>query len=319
MMRLLVLGAGGMLGSATIRQAVRHGYDVHALLRPTTEPQRLAEVEQALICHRLDLADCRGVGALVERLSPQAIVHAAFPGGVPEISETRASMLQNGLTASLNLLEILRRVRFDGALVHLGSAMSYGPTGKPHHPADPMRPVTFRGAVKAAESLMIGQFARETACVAIELRVFNAYGPWEHRERLLSRLFVAALRGRRIALTPIPHFRDYVYVDDVAEACLLACHFTTPGGAVFNVCSGKVHSNHEFARAVEDLTGLQLVHSLSYHKQDTYGDPEPIGVLPRPEEGFAWCPRHDLQSGLEASWSWARSNAGSSYLLPEGP
>lgn len=47
-MRLLVLGAGGALGSAAAREAVRHGHEVHALLRPATDNRRIACCEEAL-------------------------------------------------------------------------------------------------------------------------------------------------------------------------------------------------------------------------------------------------------------------------------
>ena len=314
-MRLLVLGAGGALGSAAARKAVRYGHEVHALLRPATDNRRIACCEEALVCHRFDLEDCATITTLLERLLPQAIVHAAFPGGNPHTPEGCASMLQHGLNASLSLLEALRRVRFDGSLVYLGSSTSYGPTKNPHHPSDPMQPTTFRGVVKAAESLMIGQFARDTQCAVTELRVFSAYGPWLQRERLVSRLLIAALGGERVRLTAKPYFRNWVYVEDIAEACLRACYRTARGAAVFNVCSREIHSNYDVARALEILTGRTLVHSDPYQEQDAYGDPTPFGVPPQPDEGFDWRASYDLARGMEEFWAWATSNAGSSYLL----
>jgi nucleoside-diphosphate-sugar epimerase len=317
-MRLLVLGAGGVIGSAVARESVRRGHDVHGLLRPSTSAERLVACDRALVCHRHDLEDVAALSALIERVEPQAIVHAAFPAGHARSHETRLRMLQDGLSASLSLLEALSRTRSRVSLVYLGSAISYGASGLPHHPSHRLHPGAFRGVVKAAESLMIGEYGRETGSSVTELRLFSVYGPWEQREKLLPRLFAAALSGARVPLTAEPRLRDWVYLDDVVDACLRACERTASGVAIFNVCSGRLYSNHEVARAVESISGREVIGVAPYPDPDMYGDPRPLGVPPKPEEGFTWQARYDLASGLKAYWAWATSESGRRYLLGEG-
>jgi nucleoside-diphosphate-sugar epimerase len=317
-MRLLVLGAGGAIGSAVARESVRRGHDVHGLLRPSTSAERLVACNATIFCHRHDLEDVAALSALIERVEPQAIVHAAFPAGHARTHETRVQMLQHGLIGSLSLLEALSRARSRANLIYLGSAISYGATGIPHHPSHRLQPGAFRGVVKAAESLMIGQYGRETGSSITELRLFSVYGPWEQREKLLPRLFAAALSGVRVPLSAEPRLRDWVYVDDVVDACLRACERTAPGVAVFNVCSGRLYSNHEVARAVESISGCEVIGVATYPEPDMYGDPRPLGLPPKTEDGFIWQPRHDLASGLKAYWAWAASEAGRRYLLRHG-
>jgi nucleoside-diphosphate-sugar epimerase len=230
-MRLLVLGAGGVIGSAVARESVRRGHDVHGLLRPSTSTERLDACNEPITHHRHDLEDVAALVALIARVEPQAIVHAAFPAGHARTYETRLQMLQHGLIGTLSLLEALSRARSRVSLVYLGSAISYGTTGMPHHPSDRLQPGAFRGVVKAAESLMIGQYGRETGSSITELRLFSVYGPWEQREKLLPRLFAAALSGARVPLSAEPRLRDWVYLDDVVDACLGACERTAPGVA----------------------------------------------------------------------------------------
>jgi nucleoside-diphosphate-sugar epimerase len=317
-MRLLVLGAGGVIGSAVARASVRHGHDVHGLLRPGTSAERLVACNETIACHRHDLEDVAALTALIERVEPQAIVHAAFPAGHARSHETRLQMLQHGLTGSLSLLEALSRARSRANLVYLGSAISYGATGIPHHPSHRLQPGAFRGVVKAAESLMIGEYGRETGSSVTELRLFSVYGPWEQREKLLPRLFAAALSGARVPLTAEPRLRDWVYLDDVVDACLRACERTASRVAIFNVCSGRLYSNHEVARAVESISAREVIGVAPYPDPDMYGDPRPLGVPPKPEEGFTWQARYDLASGLKAYWAWATSESGRRYLLGEG-
>ncbi|MFL6822639.1 MAG: NAD-dependent epimerase/dehydratase family protein, partial [Xanthobacteraceae bacterium] len=56
-MRLLVLGAGGVIGSAVARESVRRGHDVHGLLRPSTSTERLDACNETITHHRHDLDD----------------------------------------------------------------------------------------------------------------------------------------------------------------------------------------------------------------------------------------------------------------------
>jgi hypothetical protein len=84
------------------------------------------------------------------------------------------------------------------------------------------------------------------------------------------------------------------------------------------VCSGRLHSNHDVARLVERISGRKIVDAGIYAEPDAYGDPRPLGVPPKPEEGFIWQAQHDLESGLKAYWEWAASEAGRRYLLEEG-
>jgi UDP-glucose 4-epimerase len=181
-----------------------------------------------------------------------------------------------------------------------------------------LEPGAFRGVVKAAESLMIGQYGRETGSSITDLRLFSVYGPWEQREKLLPRLFAAALSGARVPLSAEPRLRDWIYLDDVVDACLLACERTAPGVAIFNVCSGRLHSNHDVARTVENVSGREVIGAAMYPDPDAYGDPRPLGVPPKPEDGFIWQAQHDLESGLKAYWAWAVSETGRRYLLQGG-
>jgi nucleoside-diphosphate-sugar epimerase len=317
-MRLLVLGAGGVIGSAVARESVTRGHDVHGLLRPSTSAERLHACNDILTCHRHDLEDIAALSALIGRIEPQAIVHAAFPAGHARTHETRLQMLQHGLTGSLSLLEALSRARSRANLVYLGSAISYGATGIPHHPSHRLQPGAFRGVVKAAESLMIGQYGWENGGSITELRLFSVYGPWEQREKLVPRLLAAALGGGRVPLSAEPRLRDWVYLDDVVAASLRACERTAPGMVIFNVCSGRLYSNHDVARAVESISGREVIGASTYPDPDAYGDPQPLGVPPKPEEGLIWRAQHDLQSGLKAYWAWATSEAGRRYLLHGG-
>lgn len=314
-MSVLVLGAGGMVGSAVVREALRCGLDVQALLRPGAKTTRLNGCLDSVSLHHHDLNNENGLHGVLDGVAPDFIIQAAFPSiPAPRDPDSRRELLR-ALNFTTNLLEAMRATGFDGRLVLTGSGMCYGPSDTPHRPSDPLRPRSYRGAIKAAESLLAAQYARETNAAVTELRIFTAYGPWEQPERLLPSLFAAALTGDEVALTARSHSRDWVYVGDAARACIMAGEHPSAGPEVFNVCSGQLYGTHEVARAVEAVTGRALVSHRLYNKADQYGDPFPLGIPPGRGGSFPWAPEYDLEKGLRAQWEWAQSEAGRAWLL----
>lgn len=313
-MRILVLGAAGVIGSSVIRLAAHEGHEAHAALRPTRAVDRF-DAQSATRIHRLDLLDRAQLAGLIEGVEPDAIVHAAFPPLSGKDADARACLLGEGLGLTFGLTEVLRGLRYTGSLVLLGSATSYGPALHAHDPGDRLAPTTFRGMVKASESLMVAQFAAETGCRLTELRLFTAYGPWEQPDRLVPTLMRAALLGSSVSLTARPHARDWVHVDDVAQACLLAAGTRRQAAVIHNVCGGELVDTHRLARKVEEITGRKLVRDHAYPDRDAYGDGHPLGLPPTCGAEFAWAPHYSLDEGLAQTWEWARSAAGRAYLL----
>jgi nucleoside-diphosphate-sugar epimerase len=318
MPRILVLGAAGGIGSAVVRRAMQDGCEAHAVARANSSLERLGEQGARAHVHRLDLRDRRALSALIAQLSPEVIIHAAFPPLWGRDPASREQLLADGLGLSAGLAEALREQRYGGTLVHLGSATVYGPAAGAHDPRDRLAPNTFRGAIKAAEALLLAQCAAEIGFRMTELRVFTAYGPWEQAGRLVPSLMRAALTSSPISLTARAHSRDWIHVDDVARACLVAAQ--TPSsvpGAVHNLCTGRTVDTHAVAREAERVTGRALVRDHAYPDRDAYGNEHPLGVPPTDRTIFDWKPTYSLADGLEQTWEWARTKAARRYLLNE--
>lgn len=313
MTRLLVLGGGGAIGSAIARLALACGARVDVAVRPGCDASRLATLGGATV-HDCDLRDRAALTALVRRVAPSLVVAAEFTRGHPGLPRARFEALESMVHVLLALFEALREVRFPGRLVILGSWLAYGEGGAPRHPRDPLRPRAFRGAVKAAESVLAAQMAAEFGIALTELRVFSGYGPYIQRDRLLACLLRAALGGPRVAISAEPRPRDWIYYEDIARACLAAERVEERDPTVFNVCSGELAGSDRVASLLEAATGRSLVADVPFTGEDRCGDVQP-GVLPAPEEGLDWRPRLDLATGLAACWEWARTAEGRHYLL----
>ena len=99
------------------------------------------------------------------------------------------------------------------------------------------------------------QFSREREWPLAVLRLFSVFGPWETSTRFVPSAIRAALDGGELSLTPPGICRDFVFVDDVVEACLLAAVADIRPGEVINVGSGEAHANEEVVALVERASG----------------------------------------------------------------
>lgn len=312
--RLLITGAGGFVGSWIAKAAVRQNFEVHGMVRSTQPPDRLRDLAEAVTVHEGDLADSERLTELLSRLRPELVVHAAFSARHAGDEAARRDMFANGVGGAVNLLEAIRTAGSVKNFVHVGSAMVYGPSIHPHRAKDSLAPVNFRGACKAAVSILCRQFSAECKTKCSEVRIFTAYGPWEQPGRLLPQLMRAALDGTTVRLTAQARLRNWIYVEDAAEASLAALNHAGNDMQVVNACTDEVISTHELARLVENITGRTLVGGFDYAVIGGYEDANPRGAMPGPADGPNWHPRHLLAEGLQKTWRWAQTIEGRRHL-----
>ncbi len=315
-MRALIVGGSGAIGSAVARHCGEIGVETHVTVRKTSSTARLAPCPEVRR-HVLDLAEPDRVADLIGSVQPDWILMSAFSSPTRTTdAAARRSLLLGMSHGLLGLLEGLRTAGFKGSLTWIGSALCYGKGDGIRRCEDPLRPSTFRGAVKSAESLLAAQMTADCGIALTELRVFTGYGPFEQRDRLIPRLLRAGLLGERVPLAVKPATRDWVHYGDIATACLASASATGERRRVFNVCSGRVHDTHQVAGLLERIVGKPLIDSAPYEVEDHYGDALP-GEPPTSADGLDWSPTLDLQSGLEQCWRWGCSAEGRRYLLQD--
>ena len=235
-MRHLLLGAGGILGSAVGTVLSRQGADVH-LLRPrwgspSTVPGTILEA----------------IPRLVAPESATTVVWAAGVGHVGASADSLAAET-SGLSA---LADALRRLPADRAaqmtVVFASSAGAiFGGHGSSEICEDtPPRPLTAYGEQKLAQERLLRQAAEQTGCRVVACRISNLYGLAQGRLRRRGLVSTAVsctrLRQPMIIYVSPDTRRDYLYNHDAARLVLEAGTDAGPGFATLLVRDGRTRT-----------------------------------------------------------------------------
>jgi nucleoside-diphosphate-sugar epimerase len=301
--RVLVTGAAGFIGANLVRRLLHLGCEVHALVRPSTRLWRIEEIRSRLVVHQADVLDVGEVRTAFDRAQPQAIFHLASVRGYPVDPEGTRQMLRTSVEGTYNVLDAAAGAGV-GCIVHVGSSLEYGARASPLKETDTLEPITLRGSIKAAQTLLCLTLARSTGLPVSVLRAFSVYGPWEPAANLIPTAIVAALRGREIALTPVGYRRDLVFVDDVVDACLRAAETDAAFGEVTNIGSGRQWSNEEVVELVGAITGQNVRSRAGAYPLRPSDTAHWVADITKARRLLGWEPRHDLRRGLEKTVAW---------------
>jgi nucleoside-diphosphate-sugar epimerase len=299
--RVLITGAGGFVGANLVRRLAAAGHDVTAIARPEGTSWRLDDVGADVAVREVELADADAVDAAVRDSRPEWILHCAAHGAYSWESDFPRMVAANVLATD----HLLRAAQAAGcaAFVHAGTSSEYGYQDHPAREDDPIQPNSRYAVTKAAATALCVHVASESGLRAVSLRIYSAYGPWEDPGRLVPALIVHGRRGELPPLVAPDTARDFVYVDDVADAFVCAARAGRPGG-IYNVCSGRQTSLREIvdvARGVLAVAAEPQWGSSPARSWDTsiwVGDP----ALARRELG--WEPTHALEAGLRSTAEW---------------
>src|SRR4051794_30947699 len=268
-MRVLVTGGAGYIGSVVTAALLDGGHEVTVLDDLSTGHEDAVPAGARLV--QASLHDSAPVLAEVR---PEAVLHFAAKSLVGESQVAPERYWHNNVAGSLALLEAMRAADCR-RIVFSSTAATYGePEQVPIREDAPTRPTNTYGASKLAVDAMLTSYAVAHSFAAVSLRYFNvggaAYGCGERHltETHLIPIALQVAAGSRGALTvygddyPTPDgtcIRDYVHVQDLAAAHLLALPAPAPGEhRIYNLGSGSGFSVQEMVDAVRTVTGHPL-------------------------------------------------------------
>jgi UDP-glucose 4-epimerase len=301
--RSLVTGAAGFIGAALARRLLERGDTVTALAGPGSDPWRLDGLRDDAEVLELDLRDPDAVARAMQAAQPELVFHLAAHGAyswqrsLPRMIETNVAGIAHVAEAALDAGA--------HAIVNAGSSSEYGL--KDHAPPEHElpEPNSPYAVTKASATLLGGWLARERGAAITTLRLYSAYGPWEEPRRLMPALVAAGLDRRLPPLADPAIARDFVYVEDVADAFLLAAERAQPGaGAVYNVGSGRQTTLRELADVACRTFAIEEEPAWAAFPARDWDTDVWVADARRASDELGWHARTALEAGLAAFAHW---------------
>jgi UDP-glucose 4-epimerase len=320
-MRVLVTGAAGFIGSVVTAQLLEAGHDVVAL-DSLKNGHSAAVVPQAQFV-KADLLDADGLKRIVASTGVDAVIHLAAEALIKESVRDPGLFFRVNTVGGLNLLEAMLAAGVP-RLIFSSTAAVYGEPEATPIPEDARcLPVNAYGESKLAFERMLPWYARAHDLRSTSLRYFNAcgatdrYGEDHRPETHLIPILLEVALGQRDAIdlygtdydTPDGTcIRDYIHVDDIAHAHLLALDNVDAGGArAYNMGNGRGYSNREVIDAVREVTGREIRVNLAARRP---GDPARLVASDeRIRAELGWEPRYpELKAMIETAWAWRQQH-----------
>jgi UDP-glucose 4-epimerase len=318
---VLVTGGAGYIGSHTVRALRNAGRDVVVL--DTLELGRAdAVVDAPLVVG--DITDHDLVVRTCEEYGVTSVVHFAAYKSVGESMVDPAKYWRNNVAGSVELIEACLEAGVRD-IVFSSSCSVYGtPDAVPVKEDESIKPESVYAETKATIERVLHWYGVTSGLRAASLRYFNAAGAsfdgrigedWTYSVNLIPLAMKAVLLdGHSLAVfgddydTPDGTcIRDYIHVDDLADAHVKSLDYLSNGGesVQVNLGTGVGSSVLDVIRAVERVSGRSVPHQIVDRRPgdpvSTYADPEFA------ERTLGWRAKYDLDTIVETAYDWHRS------------
>ncbi|MFC1461398.1 NAD-dependent epimerase/dehydratase family protein [Verrucomicrobiota bacterium] len=259
--KVMITGGLGMIGSTIAIKLAAYGAQV-TLVDACIEPYgaNIFNIEPVRECVKVNIADIRDKEAMKWLVKDKDIIFN-LAGQVSHNESMDDPFLDADINyiGHLNVLECIRQFSPEAVVLHAGSRLQFGMIERtPVNEDHPMRPRTPYALNKTAAEDMYLFYNQVHHVPCVLFRISNPYGPrsqmkhskysmvnWFIRQAMENKTIKVFGDGRQV--------RDYIYVDDLANAFILASVTEQCRGAVFNVGSGKGIRFRDMVETVIDL------------------------------------------------------------------
>jgi UDP-glucose 4-epimerase len=320
--RILVTGGAGYIGSHVVKALAEGGYEV-LTYDNLSSGNRWAVLHGDLVV--ADLSDKDALEKVMKGFRPDAVMHFAAFIVVPESVREPLKYYRNNTVNTLFLCEAMQ-MHGIGKLIFSSTAAVYGvPETIPVSEDAPMKPINPYGSSKMmTERILHDLHAAGKDFSYVSLRYFNVAGAdkdgqigqaYKEATHLITRALKTA-KGEFAKLEvfgtdyPTPDgtcIRDYIHVDDLSEAHVIALEHLVNGGAggVFNCGYGRGYSVREVVDAARKVTGTNFRLEETGRRE---GDPPAlVADSSKLKKELGWKPRYDdLEYIIRTAWDWEK-------------
>ncbi len=326
MMKILITGGAGFIGSAVVRLAISRGHEVVNVDALTYAAciDNVASVSDSPLYYfeQADIRDRAALDRVFADHKPDAVMHLAAESHVDRSIDGPADFVETNITGTFNMLEAARSYwvaagKPDGfRFHHISTDEVYGTLGSDgmFTETTPYAPNSPYSASKAASDHLVRAWGETYGMPFVLTNCSNNYGPFHFPEKLIPVVILNALAGK-----PIPvygeglNIRDWLFVEDHADAllCVLEKGET---GRTYNIGGENEATNIDLVRKICALLDKHRPDNAPHENLITYVKDRPghdlrYAIDPdRIRTELGWRPSVTLDEGLERTVDWYLAN-----------
>jgi nucleoside-diphosphate-sugar epimerase len=308
--RILVTGAAGFIGSHVARACVREGAEVACILRPGSNPWRLQDAQSVVKRYDADLEDASLVTKTMKDFNPDILLHLATSVNRARDLDIYTAQHTSNTLSTLNLVRSALDSPNLTHFVHTGTIEEYGRGDVPFQESQREDPITPYSLTKHESVRIVMYAAREHGLPATTLRPSLTYGPLQNSRMFISSFIRAALTTKRFDMSPGEQSRDFLHVNDAANAYLLAASANNINGKIFNVATGVETKLKDAAEQLSALFNNDI--EINYGAYPCDPNVETMRCFmenSKIREQLNWQPTINLQDGLAQTVDWYQQHA----------
>lgn len=320
-MKIFVTGGAGYIGSHTVKALGKAGHEV-LVYDDLSSGHEWAVLHGNLV--KGDLADRAFLDVVMRQFNPDAVLHFAAFIQVEESMRLPLKYYRNNVGNSMNLLNVMIRNGVSN-LIYSSTAAVYGiPKRIPVDESTPLCPINPYGMTKVMVERMLEDLSRSSDFRYIALRYFNVAGAdsegrlgqaCRESTHLITRALKTANGEFEKLLVygtdyPTPDgtcVRDYIHVDDLAQAHVSALNYLqcAKKSDVMNCGYGHGFSVRQVIDAAKRVTGIDF--NVEQAERRAGDPPALVAYSTRLQVKTGWEPRHDnLEYIIKTAWDWER-------------
>lgn len=319
-MSILVLGGAGYIGSHAVDKLIERGYDVAVIDNLLTGHKEAVRPEARF--YQGDIRDKKFVRSVFEKEKIEGVIHFAASSLVGESVEKPLKYFNNNVSGTEIVLEVMQEFNVL-RIVFSSSAATYGePEEDPITEKTATHPESPYGETKLMMEKMMRWCDQAYGMKYVALRYFNVAGAKsdasigeDHRpETHLVPIILQVALGQRDKLMIFGDdydtedgtcIRDYVQVEDLIEAHILALEYLKAGNEsnIFNLGSNHGFSVKQMLEAARTVTGRQIPAEIAPRRA---GDPSTlVASSEKAKSILGWQPQYtDVKDIIQTAWDW---------------
>lgn len=303
--RVLVTGAEGFIGRRLCKSLFDKEAKLFGISRCVTESKYLTEQ------YEVDISNAPAIKKIINSVQPEYVVHLAASKNRGVDGAAFREGYGTNLIGSLNVIDACQSIPVLAKFVSLGTTDEYGKLQVPFKESYKEAPNSAYGASKLAVTDLLRALSRSNGFPSVILRPTIVYGPGQDSSMFLPALVRALVENKNFDMSLGEQTRDFVYIDDLVEAIIMALVAPVFCGDVINISSGRPIRIDALAKMTAAMLGNDAykrlrLGSIEYRTGDVmqYWASNELA-----KASLGWAPVVPLEDGIERTVNYFKSLA----------